>query len=313
MTTAPLSTWEGTLRSLADEAELTVRAAVPIQAYDSRLLTRAYAACDRVTATHSRTFCLASGLLPPGKRRAIRALYAFCRRTDDIVDCGALDPAEPLAAWRQRATTAVPPVDDLVAVAWADTRVRYDIPKRYAEQLIDGVARDLICRRYATFDDLASYAYGVASTVGLMSMHIIGYASEDAIGYAIKLGVALQVTNILRDVRADWALGRIYLPLDELVASRLTQADLAAGQVDDRWRAFMSIQIARARRLYDEARPGIALLHRDGRFAIAAAGGLYRAILDDIERHDYDVFHRRAHVSALGTLRRLPALWLQAQ
>jgi 15-cis-phytoene synthase len=305
MATASLHSWEDTLRSLAGEATAPGTAAGQTPLYDPRLLRRAYAACDGVTACHSRTFHLASGLLPPAKCQAIRALYAFCRRVDDLVDGGAPGAAEALTEWRRRTAIAQPPPDDLVAVAWSDTRARYGIPHRYAEQLMDGAERDLVCHRYATFEDLAS-------TVGLMSMHIIGYCSDEAIPYAIKLGVALQLTNILRDVQEDWVLGRVYLPLDELVAYRLTQADLAAGQVDDRWRAFMGFQIARARRLYDEAWPGIGLLHRDGRFAIAAAGGLYRAILDDIERHDYDVFHRRAHVSAVGKLRRLPSLWLRA-
>lgn len=313
MTTVPAYTWEDTLRSLAEEAEVAVGAVRPSPAYDQSVLRHAYAACDRLTATHSRTFYLASGLLSPAKRCAIRALYSFCRRADNIVDGGTPDAAGQLDAWRTQATIAAPPCDDLVAVAWSDTRRRYGIPPRYADQLIDGIACDLTCRRYATFNDLAAYAYGVASTVGLMSLHIIGYTSADAIPYAIKLGIALQLTNILRDVREDWTLGRIYLPLDELVAYRLTQADLATGRVDARWRAFMGFQIARARRLYAEAWPGIALLHHDGRFAIAAAGGLYRAILDGIERHDYDVFHRRAHVSAAGKLRRLPGLWQQAQ
>ena len=144
---------------------------------------------------------------------------------------------------------------------------------------IDGVARDLDQARYATFDDLTAYAYGVASTVGLMSMRIIGYRSAAAIPYAIKLGVALQLTNILRDVGEDWRAGRVYLPADELAAFGLSEEDVARGQVDDRWRDFMRFQIERNRRLYAEAWPGIELLNEDGRFAIAAAGDLYRRIL----------------------------------
>jgi phytoene synthase len=148
----------------------------------------------------------------------------------------------------------------------------------------------------------------VASTVGLMSMHIVGYESQDAVPYAVKLGIALQLTNILRDIGEDWRMGRLYLPLDELGTFGLREADLAA-RVDDRWRAFMRFQIDRVQRLYDEAAPGIALLNADGRFAIAAAAGLYRAILDDIEANDYDVFHHRAHVGPWGKLRRLPGIW----
>jgi 15-cis-phytoene synthase len=252
---------------------------------------------------------MATGLLPSDKRRAMRALYAFCRLSDDIVDCSEANAKGALATWRRKALAPAPPLGDLVAVAWADTRFRYRIPQRYAEQLIDGVGRDLCRKRYRTFEDVAAYAYGVASTVGLMSMHIIGFAGEQAIPYAIELGVALQITNILRDIVEDWRSGRLYLPMDEMTAYGLTEADLDRGQVDDRWRAFLRFQIARNRRLYTEANPGIALLSRDGRFAVEAASELYRAILDDIEAHDYDVFHRRAHVSAWGKVRRLPRIW----
>ena len=121
------------------------------------------------------------------------------------------------------------------------------------------------------------------------------------------------MTNVLRDVGEDWRAGRIYLPLEELAEFGLTEDDVAQGQVDERWRALMRFQIARNRRLYDEALPGIRMLHPDGRFAVAAAGELYRAILDDIEAHDYDVFQRRAHVGAWGKLARLPGIWWRSR
>ena len=301
--------WERTLLPLAYEAEHRAVTPTPVPVSDTNLLDRAYAYCDTITSTHSRTFYLATGLLPPRKRRAMRALYAFCRLSDDIVDCSQENAEGSLAAWRRKVLVPAPPRGDLIAMAWADARLRYQIPQRYAEQLVDGVGRDLCQKRYRTFEEVVTYAYGVASTVGLMSMHIIGFAGEQAIPYAIKLGVALQITNILRDIEEDWCTGRVYLPMDELIAYGLSEADLVRKQVDDRWRAFLRFQIERNRRLYNEARPGIALLHRDGRFAVAAASDLYRAILNDIEAHDYDVFNRRAHVSAWGKLRRLPGIW----
>lgn len=142
-----------------------------------------------------------------------------------------------------------------------------------------------------------------------MAMHITGFDGKKAIPYAIKLGVALQMTNILRDIAEDWARGRIYLPQDELREFGLSDATIADGIVTNKWREFMRFQIARVHRLYDEALPGIGMLDSDGRFAIGAAAGLYRAILDDIEAHDYDVFTRRAHISTMGKLSRLPRIW----
>ena len=276
---------------------------------DNVLLDRAYRYCAAITALHSRSFDLAMYLLPRPKRRAMRALYAFCRVTDDIVDSPLASAVPTLAGWHEATIQASPPSGNPVAMAWADTRARFRIPIHLAEQLIDGVARDLRQNRYATFGDLVTYAYGVASTVGLMSMYIIGFAGRETVPHMVKLGVALQITNILRDVGEDLHQGRIYLPADELASYDLTERDLFLGKVDSRWRSFMRFQIARNRRLYAEAWPGIALLDVDGRFAVAAAADFYRAILHDIERHDYDVFSRRAHVSAWGKLRRLPGIW----
>lgn len=303
-----LQNWENTLLSLAHEEQPypshpTIK---PIE--DQTLLERAYSYCDSITARHSRTFYLATQLLPRAKRKAIRALYAFCRTSDDLVDCPEKGLDHAWYAWRQRAMLPVPPSHDLTAVAWTDARLRYHIPVRYAEQLLDGISRDLCQARYNTFEELSGYAYGVAATVGLMSMHVIGFTSNEAISYAIKLGVALQITNILRDVGDDWRIGRVYLPQEELAVYHLSEADLARGKVDERWRAFMRFQIKRNRLLYAEALPGINLLCHDGRFAVAAAAMLYRAILDDIEEHDFDVFHRRAHLNLVEKLMVIPSI-----
>lgn len=270
---------------------------------------QAYDFCQVLTARHSKSFHLASGLLPRDKKQAVRALYAFCRTTDDIVDFPTADVEQRLAYWERVTRDDNPPHDDPVAVAWVDARNRYDVPRAYAAQLIDGLRRDLTRTRYTTFEELITYCYGVASTVGLMSMHIIGFQSEAAVRYAVKLGVALQLTNILRDVAEDFQRGRCYLPQDELAAFGLTEEAIAGGAVDENWRAFMRFQVERTRRIYAEAWPGIAMLQREGQMAIAAAATFYRAILDDIEAHDYDVFSRRAHVGKWGKLRRVPGLW----
>lgn len=316
--------WEHQLNGWAEEALESHAAGEPL-AVDGRQLRRAYRHAAALTRRHSRTFAMASGLLPPAKRRAVRALYAFCRISDDLVDEGGDNPLGALAQWRVRSLVGRPQPDDLVAVAWADVRARYRVPRRYAEQLLDGVGRDIVTTRYGNFDDLAAYCYGVASTVGLMAMHIVGFAGPHAIPYAVKLGVALQLTNILRDVGEDWRMGRLYLPLDELASFGLGEVDIAAAaakgsapdtntdRMSPRWIEFMRFQIDRNRALYEEALPGVALLHADGRFAIGGAAELYRAILDDIEEHGYDVFGRRAHTHGCEKLRSLPGIWWRAR
>ncbi len=274
-------------------------------------LDYAYDYCSRMTSQHSKSFYVASQLLPLHKRKAVRALYAFCRITDDIVDNPnpASNITEDVIAWRQRSLIELPQTNDLAVLAWTDARRNYRIPQIYAHQLIDGVYSDLSKVRYQNFDEVADYSYAVASTVGLMSMHIVGYLTDDAAAYAIKLGIALQMTNILRDVGEDYRMGRVYLPQDELAAFGLSDADIARGDVTPAWRKFMQFQIARTRQLYEDATPGIAMLNKDGRFSIASAANLYRAILGEIEQNDYDVFNNRAFTKKRKKARELMRTW----
>lgn len=310
-----ISEWERPLLSLAKQARMTDGLAPIPQQADEEVLALAYDFCEELTAINSRSFSTASHFLPKPKRRTVRALYAFCRSTDDIVDrpakgrASAVQLRAALDAWRTRSLTTVVEANDPIVAAWTDARLRHRIPQSFAEQLFLGVARDIDVSRYETFEELTAYCYGVAATVGFMCMYIIGFASDDAFPYALKLGVALQLTNILRDVGEDWRAGRLYLPLEDLHHFGLKERDVDAGIVDDRWREFMRFQIDRTRRLYREAWPGISLLSADGHFAIAIAADLYRAILADIEAHDYDVFSRRAYVSTWSKLKRLPAVW----
>lgn len=304
--------WEGPLIAKAleglSEAGVTRRPRI----HQERLAI-AYRRCETIICQHSRSFYWASALLPSEKRRAIRALYAFCRIADDCVDKPEGDPVEALARWRCMALTEEPPSEEPVLMAWADVRDRYRIPRRWIEQLLDALSHDLGPRRYQTFLELSEYCYGVAATVGLMSMQIIGFTGPEAVPYAVRLGVALQLTNILRDVGEDWHMGRIYLPLEELHAFGLREADLETGQVDARWRAFMRFQIARVRRLYRAAWPGLAYLSREGQGAVAAALVLYSGILEAIERNDYDVFRRRAALPRIQSLVRLLETWWRSR
>jgi len=274
-------------------------------------LRKAYKEAEKITAGHSKSFYFASGLLPEEKRAAVRALYAFCRTVDDIVDKPSdAERDSQLGYWRTMVQTAGFADHDLVAAAWADTLTRCHIPRHYALQLIDGVARDLSQTRYQTFDELATYCYGVASTVGLMSMYIVGFTTHEAVPYAIKLGVALQMTNILRDVGEDYRNGRLYLPREELAFYGIRESDIAEGRITDNWRQFMRFQIERTRQIYAESSAGLKMLEREGQLAVGAASVFYQGILDEIEKQDYDVFSRRASLSAWGKVRRIPALMM---
>lgn len=277
-------------------------------------LAQGFALAEQTTRENSKSFYLASSLLPNPKRRAVRVLYAFCRVTDDLVDKrAAASPALRLDEWRARALAPHPPSNDVLLNAWHGVRARYHIPTTYVRQLIDGIGLDLSQARYETFNELAKYCYGVASTVGLMAMHIIGYRDRAAIPYAVKLGVALQLTNILRDIGEDFRQGRIYLPQEDLARFDYTEADLARSVIDERFRQLMDFEIARARNLYAEAWDGIKMLSPDGRLAIAAAADLYRGILDKIVANGYDVFDKRAHLGAGEKLLCLPQLWWQVR
>lgn len=307
--------WENQLLALAGKLpHPTTRPFFSYWAGDAAL-HQAYKQAERITAANSKSFYFASALLPEEKRSAVRALYAFCRTVDDVVDkvSSAKDRKSALDYWRQIVQSASSSTEDLVAVAWADTLNRYHIPRHYALQLIDGVSRDLIQTRYQTFEELSTYCYSVASTVGLMSMCIVGFKSNEAVPYAIKLGVALQLTNILRDVAEDFGNGRVYLPREELISYGIRESDIAEGKTTKRWRQFMCFQIERTRQLYEEAWEGIKLLEREGQLAIGAASVFYNSILDEIEKNDYDVFTKRASLSVMAKVGRIPSLWLKVK
>ncbi|HMQ34376.1 MAG TPA: phytoene/squalene synthase family protein [Chloroflexaceae bacterium] len=268
----------------------------------------AYAECERMIRRHSKSFYFSSQFLPPEARRAVRALYAFCRTTDDTVDMASGDPARALAAWVQQARASRPAPHNPVLVAWHDTRTRYALKPDLVDELLAGVAMDLTIHRYESFADLWLYCYRVASVVGLLVMGITGHA-PGAEPYAIKLGVALQLTNILRDVGEDASRGRVYLPQEDLERFGLCADDILAGVYDGRFKALMRFQAERAHRLYDESWAGIGLLPPESRFAVAAAGRVYRGILDRLHANDYDAYTRRAHLTLRQKLARLPKIW----
>ncbi|WP_035987820.1 15-cis-phytoene synthase CrtB [Leptolyngbya sp. KIOST-1] len=298
----------------------------PIQSLSS--VEDAYEVCRRVTAKYSKTFYTGTMLMAPAKRRAIWAIYVWCRRTDELVDGpqAQFTSEKTLDRWEAQLESifAGCPVDD-EDVALVDTLEQFPLDIQPFRDMIAGQRMDLHRNRYETFEDLELYCYRVAGTVGLMSTTVMGVDTQlqtapwsqhqtlDPTPQAIALGIANQLTNILRDVGEDARRGRIYLPLADLAAFDYTEADLMAGVVDDRWRALMAFQIDRARQFYAEAESGIGLLSEDARWPVWSALALYRQILDVIEENDYDVFSQRAFVPSLRKLLTLPGTLLKAR
>lgn len=271
-------------------------------------LHEAYLTCKHTIRQHSKSFFFSTQFLPIEQRRAVWALYAFCRTTDDTVDMATDDPARALAEWVRMVQSPTPPLHHPVLLAWYDTRRHYHLPDTLINELLAGVAMDLTMHRYATFADLWLYCYRVASVVGILSMGIIGSA-PGAEPYAIKLGVALQLTNILRDVGEDARRGRVYLPQEDLERFGLCGDDILAGVQDTRFQALMQAQIARTRQLYAESWAGIVLLPPECRLAVGAAAGVYRGILDKVVANRYDVYSKRAHLTFREKLALLPGIW----
>ncbi len=280
-------------------------------------LERAFDLCDDITRNHSKSFYFSTMFLPAEKRRAIRAFYAFCRTTDDMVDIAVNRSPETLEAWRQAARRGPACQTDPVLLAWATTRDKYQVPQQFIEELIDGCEMDLTVTRYQTWAALRQYCYCVASTVGLVSTHIIGVNKEEQRGLAeqkaIDLGIALQLTNILRDVGEDLSRGRIYLPQEDLARFNYSDDDLRLRVVDPRFKALIRFEMDRADALYDSSIPGTAYLKRDGRLAVAAAAMLYRGILGKIHLNDFDVFNRRAHLTNGEKVQRLPGIYFKVR
>lgn len=291
-------------------------------------LEDSYELCRQITAEYSKTFYMGTQLMPEAKRRAIWAIYVWCRRTDELVDgpMASSTTAETLDHWEKHLESlfAGHPIDD-EDVALVDTLSQYPLDVQPFRDMIAGQRMDLYRSRYETFEELKLYCYRVAGTVGLMSMAVMGVAQPDyqapwdhELGFdipteeAIALGIANQLTNILRDVGEDARRGRIYLPLEELALFNYTQEDLLKGVVDDRWRELMRFQIQRARKFYTLAERGIRALSPDIRWPVWSALLLYSKILDEIERNRYDVFTRRAYVPTQRKMFCLPVALLRS-
>jgi phytoene synthase len=259
--------------------------------------------CRAVARHQARNFYFSFLLLPPHLRQSMCALYAFMRRTDDLADEPApgRDGDAVLEGWRRDVHRALDGGDDRAwpgLPALAATVERHAIPRRYLDAVIDGVAMDLHPRPFATFDDLYGYCYRVASAVGLCCLHIWGYRTADgrAESLAESCGIALQLTNIVRDVREDAEHGRLYLPQEDLGRFGVAREELTARRTSDRLRALLAYEGTRAYAYYDQARPLAELVAPVGRPVLATIVGIYRTLLDEIARRDYDVLPERVAV-----------------
>lgn len=272
--------------------------------------------CAALTRKHARTFAFASSFLPPRKQRGAFALYAFCRRADDLVDRVEADRTiqharQELSLYRRRLTTALAgEADDAAFRELAWTVNEFGIPASVLQELLDGIERDLTPPTYRTWDELSAYAEAVASSVGEMLVYVFGLGPgaslQAAVRHARTLGVAMQLTNILRDVGEDARRGRCYLPKEELAAFGLSHDDVLAEALSPRdpsWRRFVKFQIVRARELYREGARGIQLLARDARRCTSICAAGYAGILGAIEHNEYDTFSTRAHVSRWSQVR----------
>lgn len=280
-------------------------------------LERSYAAAERVTASWARSFYFASRFVPLAKRRAIFALYDYCRYADNLVD---LRGDAPVAQVRQQLALLAATVRTLHAgaepesprwLALSDTLRRYPVPLAPLLELLEGVATDLDPVEMRTFADLERYSYQVAGVVGLMLGPVLGAERKGFHTYGVRLGIAMQLTNVLRDVGEDLGEGRLYLPADELASFGLDRTALERRVVTPEFRRFMAFQIRRARQHFAAGDAVVDLFPQDGsRMTVRLMQRTYAGILDAIERHDYDVFRLRAHVSPPRKLAILGrALW----
>jgi phytoene synthase len=281
-----------------------------VSAPSDRLLADSYAHCERVARRQAANFYHAFRLLPPDQRRAMCALYAFLRASDDLTD----GPGEaeskraPLAEWRRQLDRALAgDYTDRLHPALHHTAATYSIPHEYLTAALDGVGMDLDTPRYATFTDLYGYCYRVASVVGLACIHIWGFSADRAKEHAEAAGIAFQLTNILRDLGEDAARGRVYLPAEDLERFGYSPEQLARGERNEDFRRLMRFEAERAYQYYEASRPLADLLRPPGRAVFVVMSRTYRGLLDAIVRRDYDVFSRRVRLS---TWRKL---WLAAQ
>ena len=247
------------------------------------------------------SFYYAFNLLPTEQRDAMNTVYAFCRETDDIVDEGNLSDdfkSEKLRKWRIELEKSLQGHSDYPLInKLSKTIQHFNIPLEPFFDLIKGMEMDLQKKRYLTFNDLQNYCYNVASTVGLMCIEIFGYRHPSAKDFAINLGIALQLTNILRDVKKDAEKGRIYLPKEDLDKFNYFETDVLNNNYNENFQKMMQYQVERARDYFNAATSCLDLEDKKAMFAARAMQHIYYRMLKKIVDVDYDVYHNKIRIS----------------
>lgn len=261
---------------------------------------------EAITREYAKTFYFASRFLNREKRCAAYAIYALCRITDNTVDAGGnTSHVEALGAVKANISDvyAGRALKDTLLMAFKETVERYRIPREFFDELIEGMRMDVEKKRYRNFDELYGYCYRVAGVVGLIMLHVFGYQQPKAEKHAVELGIAMQLTNIIRDIKEDYKRGRIYLPQDEMEQYQVSEDHVADERVDGAFKGLLGMQISRARRYYACASRGISLIDNlRCRLVVTVMLELYSSILNAVEKSNYDVFSHRAHVSTSGKL-----------
>jgi phytoene synthase len=293
----------------------TAGGAAPALPPANATVAAAYAYCQAVTRRSSSNFAYAFRLLSPERRQALQAVYAFCRFVDDVADEAAgQPPAQLLERWRAELQAAYDgTATHPIGRALADAVRRFPLEQRHFLDLIGGVETDLFRRRYASFDELERYCYAVASTVGLLCIEIFGYRDPGARNYAVDLGIAFQLTNILRDVSEDAHRGRIYLPLEDLRRFDCTESELLHGRYSPRVGALMAFECGRARAYYLRARGALAPCDRGTLAAAEAMRLIYERLLSRIEARHFDVFGTKVTLPRYEKLTLAMAAWGRSQ
>ncbi|MDE2786120.1 MAG: phytoene/squalene synthase family protein [Chloroflexota bacterium] len=277
-------------------------------------LAAAYEECRRVTRREARNFYFAFLTLPARQRRAIYVAYTFCRYCDDSVDAEGTHAEKLQRIERLRdmlAAAYAGTANQPLFIGLADMASTYGIPQEYFQEVLSGVESDLVKTRFANFEELRGYCYQVASVVGLICIHIFGYRNgEEARRGAIDLGLAMQLTNICRDVLEDWEFGRVYLPQDEMLRFGVTESDLGNRAVTDGFANLMQFQIDRAREYFASGRGLLTYLPPRSRACPAALGLIYGEVLNKIEAAGYDVFRERISLSKGAKLGLMARAWL---